>query len=156
MSILRMPLMSEKTNEKFLRAYLRENLHGEVNNSLLSAFRKSRATKADMARKIGRKPEQITRWLSSPCNLNLDTLSDLALSMGYIPRVTMEPIEAYRPNTYALYMTSYSGSHSRITLLLSKTQSDVNSDSADQAKINEVSETWKNKRINILSITEKS
>jgi hypothetical protein len=44
--------------------------------------REDKITKAELARRIGRKPEQITRWLGSSGNWTLDTISDLLLGMG--------------------------------------------------------------------------
>ena len=39
-------------------------------------------TKREIARRLGRDPAQVTRWLSQPSNLTLDTISDLLLAMG--------------------------------------------------------------------------
>ena len=42
-------------------------------------------TKAKLARRIGRSPAQVTRWLSSPRNWETKTLSRLMLGMGAEP-----------------------------------------------------------------------
>jgi hypothetical protein len=39
-------------------------------------------TKRILAERLGRDPAQITRWLSEPNNITLDSISDLLLSMG--------------------------------------------------------------------------
>jgi hypothetical protein len=45
----------------------------------LQEFLKSGLNKAEFARRIGRAPEQITRWLAAPGNWELDTISDFLL-----------------------------------------------------------------------------
>lgn len=52
----------------------------------LAAFFAARAeetgiTKRDIATMLGRDPAQITRWLSEPSNLTLQTISDLLLAL---------------------------------------------------------------------------
>jgi transcriptional regulator with XRE-family HTH domain len=39
-------------------------------------------TKKDIADRLRRDPAQITRWLSSPTNLTLDTISDILLALN--------------------------------------------------------------------------
>jgi hypothetical protein len=60
-------------------------------------------SKADVARRIHRKPEQITRWLGAPGNWELETVSDLLLAISKAePKVTLSEL-ASKPravNTY--------------------------------------------------------
>jgi len=71
-------------------AYFRERFRNALYQMVLKEFLAERdagrLTKADMARRIGRKPEQISRWLGAPGNWTLDTVSDLMLAMGREPR----------------------------------------------------------------------
>lgn len=66
-------------------AYFRTRLKLRIQEKLLNIFldEKERGlTKAEIARRLGKKPEQITRWLTAPGNLSLDTISDLLLAMN--------------------------------------------------------------------------
>jgi len=66
-------------------AYFRSRFRHRVHAFLLTEFLKREReglTKADLARRLAKKPEQITRWLSAPANYELDTISDLLLGMG--------------------------------------------------------------------------
>lgn len=67
-------------------AYFQARLNSRVHQVLLKLFRRLEEeqdfTRRELASRIGRKPEQITRWLSYPGNLTLDTISDLLVGMG--------------------------------------------------------------------------
>lgn len=80
-------------------AYFRTRLRNRLHDLVLREFRRQETrglTRAEIARRIGRKPEQITRWLASPGNWTLDTVSDLMLAMGAEPKVETWPL-ADRP-----------------------------------------------------------
>ena len=67
-------------------AYFRERTRNEIHAVLVRRFlqhaKANGLTKAELARRLGRKPEQLTRWLTAPGNLTIDTISDLLLAMG--------------------------------------------------------------------------
>jgi len=67
------------------RQRLRTMAHQYVLTRFLEAQRVSSINRAQIARKLGRKPEQITRWLGAPGNWTLDTISDLLLALGCDP-----------------------------------------------------------------------
>ena len=66
--------------------YYRQRAKNRIFESLTSFFAEEAArtgvTKRDIAECLHRDPAQITRWLSSPSNLTIDTISDLLLSLG--------------------------------------------------------------------------
>ena len=41
-----------------------------------------RITRKEIADKLSKDPSRVTRWLSSPSNLESDTISDILLTMG--------------------------------------------------------------------------
>jgi hypothetical protein len=88
--------LSEPEIKKFWLGYFQEGFREEIHQQLLEIFEALRAssafTRSDLARKIGRRPEQVTRWLSAPTNLEADTISDMALGMGVVPRLHFEPV----------------------------------------------------------------
>lgn len=87
-----MSALSEPKLEKFWLNYFRENFRGEINDLLIELFKSAALSKADIARKLDRRPEQITRWLSAPNNLESDTISDIALSLGCVPKIRFERV----------------------------------------------------------------
>ncbi len=68
-------------------AYFQTRLAGRIHQAMLKVFarveRESNFTRRELAHRIGRKPEQITRWFSYPGNLTLGTVSDIFVGMGY-------------------------------------------------------------------------
>jgi hypothetical protein len=77
-------LAGGKVSEATL-AYFRERLRNRIHQFILRQFqaRQGRGlTQADVARVLGRRPEQINRWLGTPGNWTLDTISDLILAIS--------------------------------------------------------------------------
>ena len=74
-------------------AYFRARLKNRIHDAVLSQFAASGITKAQLARRLDKKPEQITRWLSSPGNWTLDTWSDLLLGMKSEPSASIKEFE---------------------------------------------------------------
>jgi len=67
----------------YFRARLKNRLHQLVLSEYLKLEAREGFTKADLARRIDKRPEQITRMLGAPGNWTLDTVSDLLLAMAY-------------------------------------------------------------------------
>jgi hypothetical protein len=67
--------------------YFEARLSGLVHQAMLMLFarleRSKSFTRRDFARRIGRKPEQITRWFAYPGNLTLATVSDIFAGAGF-------------------------------------------------------------------------
>ena len=81
-------------------AYFRQRQSNHVYEAVYREFQKSGMSKADVSRRLNKKPEQITRWLSGPGNWTLDTVSDLLLAVGSemtftVISVTSQPIQNY-------------------------------------------------------------
>lgn len=77
---------TDKPREIF---YYRQRFKNRVFNRLSSFFaqesERSGITKREIAERLGKDPAQITRWLSGPGNVTMDTLSDLLFAMGAEP-----------------------------------------------------------------------
>lgn len=67
------------------RQRMRNHIHDLVLGHFLRLAREADLTKAKVARRLSKRPEQITRWLSAPGNWTLDTVSDLMVSMELDP-----------------------------------------------------------------------
>lgn len=70
---------------EYFRSRLSNRFHEFIIDEFIRLSKEKNVTKADLARKIGKAPAQITRWLGEPGNWTMDTLSDLALGMGCEP-----------------------------------------------------------------------
>lgn len=66
----------------YFRARLGNQLHAMVLQRFANEERAGRITRAQLARRIGKKPEQVTRWLGSRGNWTIETLSDLLIGLG--------------------------------------------------------------------------
>ena len=85
-------------------AYFRERFRDALYDLVLSEFLKEEKlglTKAAIARRIGRKPEQITRWLGAPGNWTVETVSDLLLAISRAePRVSLSRLSGLQHRNY--------------------------------------------------------
>jgi hypothetical protein len=66
-------------------AYIQQRLRNRMFNFLLEKFlegQRAGLTKAALARRIGKTPDLVNRWLGAPSNLTLDTISDLLIGMA--------------------------------------------------------------------------
>jgi hypothetical protein len=66
--------------------YYRQRQKNRVFTDIVAFFveeaERTGITKRDIAESLKKDPAQITRWLSAPSNLTLDSISDLLLSLG--------------------------------------------------------------------------
>ena len=61
--------------------YFRERQRNRFFEQVFRRFIDCKLSKADLARRLEKRPEQVTRWLSGPGNWELDTISDLLRAM---------------------------------------------------------------------------
>ena len=70
-------------------SYERERLRNAIHQFVLRVFidesKRGPLTRAAMARRLGKKQEQVTRWLGAPGNWTIDTISDLLRAMERDP-----------------------------------------------------------------------
>lgn len=89
MTISQTFIMSEIANGESIPAgklaYFRERQKNRLYDFIVSKFlekeKNSGLTKAEIARRLDKRPEQVTRWLATPGNWTMDTISDLMLAI---------------------------------------------------------------------------
>lgn len=89
--------LSESEIDKFWLGYFQEGFREEIQQQLLEHYEMLKETtgltRAELAKKIGRRPEQVTRWLAGATNIESDTISDMGIGMGLVPKLRFEPVE---------------------------------------------------------------
>jgi len=85
--------LSKPVITAFWLGYFQEGFRFNVFDGLLNLFAEQNMTKIDIAKRVDKRPEQIARWLAGTSNIGIDDISDLALSMGYVPKITFEPLD---------------------------------------------------------------
>jgi hypothetical protein len=63
-------------------AYFQARHRGRVYDTVIDEFLRSGISQATLARRMGKKPEQINRLLGAPGNWTLDTVSDLMFAIS--------------------------------------------------------------------------
>ena len=66
-------------------AYLRERTRNLLYDFIIKKFleaEKNGLSQAELARRIGKRPEVVSRWLGAPGNWRIDTISDLLVGIG--------------------------------------------------------------------------
>ncbi len=83
----------------YFHAYAKDRAH-ELVLSIFDSHSDKGLTRSIMAKRLGKKPEQITRWLGAPGNWTMETFADLLLSMGYHPVFDARPLHDLRQANY--------------------------------------------------------
>jgi transcriptional regulator with XRE-family HTH domain len=63
-------------------SYFRARLKQRVHSLLIREFKKSGLSQADLGRRLDKEPAQLSRLLSGPGNLTLDSVSDFLFAIG--------------------------------------------------------------------------
>lgn len=98
--------LSDVVNEEIVpfgkRIYLQERLKGRFYEVMVDAFQKARdekgCTRKQLAKRIGKRPEQITRLLNSPSDIRISTLSDILVGCAYDIDISLVPLERPKRN----------------------------------------------------------
>lgn len=115
-------------------AYFRGRFGNKIHELVLAEFaaqeREGKTSRAELARKIRRKPEQITRWLGSPGNWTLDTVSDLLLGMGLEPVVSARSLASEHVSNWSTALHTFWAGNTTLTVHVQSAQ-EVAQDMAD-------------------------
>ena len=88
------------SDKSYFRAKTRRHFHNAVLTKFLELSDDTQISKAKLARRLNISPSQITRWLSSPGNWQIDTLSDLLLAMSCQASLFAEELASVGPANY--------------------------------------------------------
>lgn len=76
----------------YFQSRLSNRIHELVLEEFISLESRGVISRTSLAKKIRKKPEQVSRWLGSPGNWTIETLSDLLLGMGLEPEMVVRTI----------------------------------------------------------------
>ena len=76
---------------RFARRLLRNRVFSELLGLFAERAERDGLTKSQLASLLNKDPSQITRWLSEPSNLGLDTISDLLVAMAGQIELSIKP-----------------------------------------------------------------
>ena len=63
-------------------AYFRQRNRNHVHSLVIKAMKKFNVSQAEIARRLGRRPDVVCRWIGAPGNWTLDTVSDLLFAIN--------------------------------------------------------------------------
>ena len=102
-SISAIPSDGKPTADQFVffSRRLKNQLHAEVLRRFLEEKKANNLTKKELARRMDKDPAQINRLLSAPKNVEIETVSQLLLALGYIPKIdSVKLTDLYRSNYF--------------------------------------------------------
>ena len=100
-SVLSKPTGSDKISVGTL-GYVRARNRQRAYDLVVRELKKSGITQAELARRLGKGQDAVSRLLSRPGNWELDTLSDLLFAIsGSVPRFSAEDLLPARPASAA-------------------------------------------------------
>lgn len=79
--------------------YFAARTQNDAHDLVLECYERARQagmTRAEIARRLQKRPEQVTRWLGSPANWTLETLSNLLVALGQVPEFHAVPISSLK------------------------------------------------------------
>lgn len=94
-----LPVGEQSRKQDYFRARLRMRIFQKLTAHMTRYVKEHQLTRRDIAKLAGKSPAQITRWLSSPANLQLDTISDMLLATDAELVVEVRPISRERVAT---------------------------------------------------------
>ena len=75
------PVTNEKVPDWTL-AFFRQRNKNRIHDLVIKSMKKYELSQAELARRLGRRPDVVCRWIGAPGNWTLDTVSDLLFAIG--------------------------------------------------------------------------
>ena len=81
-------------------AYFRQRNKNRVHSLVVKAMKEIGISQAELARRLGRRPDVVCRWIGAPGNWTLDTVSDLLLAINglEVAYSTSDPSDGLKRN----------------------------------------------------------